>query len=66
MKNLRITSSCLFNGHHVEAGTVLTQLAEKDASDLLAAGCAVEVVEHRDPEIQHRDPKPAKAAKKSA
>ena len=63
MKSFRITSSCLLHGNHVEAGTVLSQLAAKDAADLLAAGRAIEVIEHRAPQIEHRDPKPARSVK---
>lgn len=65
MKNLRITSSCLLHGNHVEEGTLLKRVSPADAADLLAAGRAVEVIEHREPEIENRDPKPAKAGKKS-
>jgi len=64
MPNLIITTSCLLHGNHVEAGTVLRDAPPADAADLITAGRAV-VIEHRAPEIEHRDPKPAKAVKKS-
>lgn len=59
MPNLIITTSCLLHGRHVEAGSVLKDVAAQDAADLITAGRAV-VIEHRAPQIEHRDPKPAK------
>lgn len=62
MPNLIITTSCLLHGRHVEAGSVLQDVAAQDAADLITAGRAV-VIEHRAPQIEHRDPKPARAIK---
>lgn len=63
MKNIRITSSCLLNGQHVEVGTVLNNVPAQAAADLIYTGRAV-VLEHREPVLEHRDPKPAKPSKK--
>ena len=59
MNQLLITTHCLLYGRHVEAGTVLHEVSAQDAADLIAAGRAV-VIEHRAPQIEHRDPKPAR------
>lgn len=63
MKNLLIISSCLLHGDHVEAGSTLKDVSPSDAADLIGAGRAV-VLEHQEPEVEHRDPKPAKPSKK--
>ena len=63
MKNLRIVSSCLLNGEHLEAGSVLKDVSPHDAADLLGNGRAVEIsgtLETREPVIEHRDPKPVR------
>lgn len=62
MKNLRIIESCLANGQHAEAGTIIQNVADHVAADLLANGRAVivsgatEKVSTRDPEPENRDP----------
>lgn len=69
MKNLKITESCLVNGEHAEAGTILENVDNAIAADLVVNGRAVEipakpeVLGNRDPEAENRDPKPAKKAK---
>lgn len=69
MKNLKITESCIVNGEHAEAGTVLKDVDNTTAADLVANGRAVEipakpeVLNTRDPEADNRDPKPSKKAK---
>jgi len=69
MKNLQITESCLVKGEHTEAGTILKDVDNATAADLIVNGRAVEIPEkpevlnHRDPEPENRDPKPSKKAK---
>lgn len=69
MKNLKIIDSCLVHGEHVEAGTVLKDVENGLAAELLMNGRAVEipanpeVLNTRDPEAENRDPKPAKKPK---
>jgi hypothetical protein len=69
MKNLQIIESCLVNGEHAEAGSILKNVENGVAADLLANGRAVEiaakpeVLNHRDPEPENRDLKPSKKAK---
>lgn len=69
MKNLKITSSCLVNGEHAEAGSVLENVDNAIAADLVMNGRAEEikgdheVIGNRDPEVTDRDPKPSKKGK---
>lgn len=69
MKNLKITESCLVQGQHAEAGTVLKDVDNTLAAELVANGRAVEipakqeVLGNRDPEPENRDPKPSKKGK---
>jgi hypothetical protein len=62
MKNLLITQSCLIHGNHTEAGTVLENVENPLAVDLINAGraCIMENDElhTRAPMPEHRDPKP--------
>lgn len=62
MPNSRITTSCLLQGRHVEGGATLKDVSPPNAADLVAAGGAV-VLDHREPEVEHRDPEPARAVK---
>jgi hypothetical protein len=67
MKNLRITEDCLVGGQHQAAGTILKNVENRTAAELLISGRAVladEVVEHRDPVAETRDPKPKRKAAK--
>jgi len=65
MKNLKIVESCLVKGAHVEAGTLLKNVDNSTAADLLGNGRAVIVnlipatatIEHREPVVETRDPK---------
>jgi hypothetical protein len=69
MKNLKITEACLIKGEHAEVGTVIKNVDNTLAAELVANGRAVEIPEkpevlnHRDPEAENRDPKPSKKAK---
>lgn len=69
MKNIRILSDCLVNGEHTPAGTVMKNVENAVAADLVVSGRAIEipnkpeVLENRDPKTEDRDPKPAKADK---
>lgn len=69
MKNLKIVESCLVKGEHVEAGTVLKDVENGLAAELVTNGRAVEipakpeVLNTRDPEAENRDPKPSKKGK---
>jgi len=69
MKNLKILESCLVQGEHAEAGTTLKNVENTLAAELVSNGRAVEIPEkgevigNRDPEPEHRDPKPSKKAK---
>jgi hypothetical protein len=69
MKNILITDDCLVNGEPVAAGQILRNVAQPLASELLCSGRAVEApagpapqIRVADPEVAHRDPKPAKKA----
>lgn len=67
MKNLRITESCLVRGSHTEAGTVLRDVDNSTAADLIMNGRAVIVkesapgivIQNQTPAVENRDPKPA-------
>jgi hypothetical protein len=69
MKNLKITESCLVKGEHAETGTVLKNVDNALAAELVTNGRAVEiaakpeVLNHRDPEPENRDLKSSKKAK---
>lgn len=69
MKNLRIIESCLAMGQHAEAGSILQNVPAHVAADLIQNGRAVlvparqEVVVNRDPQVESRDPVPAKKTK---
>lgn len=63
MKSVRIIESCLALGQHAEAGTILRDIPDPVANDLIANGRAVVVqgespLENREPELENRDPKP--------
>jgi hypothetical protein len=70
MKNLRITQDCAIKGEHTPAGTILENVDNQIAADLIMSGRATiatnEEIENRDPATQNRDPKPGKKAKDSA
>lgn len=69
MKNLKIIQSCLVGGEHTEAGTVLKNVDNHIAAELVHSGRAEEikgdheVIGNRDPEVTDRDPKPSKKGK---
>lgn len=69
MKNLKISEDCLIKGEHTPAGTVLENVENGLAADLVGSGKAVEipakpeVLNTREPEAENRDPKPSKKAK---
>lgn len=70
MKNLKITESCLVNGEHVDAGTLLENVGNALAAELVCNGRATiatnEEFENRDPVPETRDPKPSKKDKAAA
>lgn len=72
MKNLKITEACLVNGKHAEAGTVLENVDNGLAADLVSNGRAVvvpatyEVIGNADPEVENREPKQSRKAKNVA
>jgi hypothetical protein len=72
MKNLLITSACLYQGEHQDVGTELDNVDNHIAADLISAGRAVEryvphdVIGTRDPVVENRDPAPAPAPSKPA
>lgn len=61
MKNLVVTDPCLIKGEHTEAGTVLENVENDLAAELLTSGRARlatnEEFENRDPAPENRDPK---------
>jgi hypothetical protein len=69
MITIQITQSCLIRGEHVEAGTILANVAGSTAADLIAAGKATTIpdqgqaIEVREPVVENRDPKPKRASK---
>ena len=65
--NIKIIESCIVAGEHAEAGTVVRNLSPTVARELVISGRAVSVedIASRDPVAAHRDPKPAKPAKKA-
>jgi hypothetical protein len=71
MKNLKFLQSCLVSGQHVEAGTILENVDNHVAAELIEGGRAklatTETFTQRDPEvIKNRDPEPAKKIKTKA
>jgi hypothetical protein len=71
MKNLLITSDCAVQGQHVAAGTILEHVDNAIAADLLVSGRAVlatatdPAIQLREPEVETRDPKPARKTRRS-
>jgi hypothetical protein len=69
MKNLKITQDCAVKGEHTPAGTILENVDNQLAADLIGSGRAViatnEELENRDPAPENRDPKAAKKAKET-
>lgn len=67
MKNLRILQDFAIGGIHTTAGTILENVENILAAELLTTGRAAlatnEEIENRDPSPEHRDPKLAKANK---
>lgn len=69
MKNIRIISPVEINGKHVEENTIVENVDNALAAELVAAGRAVVIpakpkkIEVRDPLVDHRDLKPEKPAK---
>lgn len=61
MKNLKIIAACLISGEHTEAGSLLENVNNALAADLVSSGRAVvvaaeyEVLGHPDPAPQNRD-----------
>ena len=54
-------------GQHQAAGTILENVENRTAAELLISGRAViagEMIEHRDPVAETRDPKPKRKASK--
>lgn len=45
MKNLRIIQSCIYNGEHTEAGTILKNIDNGVAAELVVNSRAVEINE---------------------
>ena len=65
MKNLKIIESCLVQGQHEEAGTILKNVDNSIAAQLIVSGKAVIIngtqeVQSRDPKPENRDPKRSK------
>ena len=75
MRKVKITTDCVHNGEHTPAGTELN-LDIVSAQRLLDAGVAIEIkpskvvnhnaVETREPEVEDRDPAPARKKGKQA
>lgn len=61
MKNLKITQDCAVKGEHTPAGTILENVDNQLAADLIMSGRATiatnEEFENRDPAPENRDPK---------
>lgn len=70
MKNILITEDCLVKGQHTPAGTKLENVDNTLAAELLASGRAAlppadkRVIVVPDPEVETRDPEPAKKGTK--
>ena len=61
MKNLKITQDCAVKGEHTPAGTILENVDNQLAADLIMSGRATiateDEIENRDPAPENRDPK---------
>jgi hypothetical protein len=61
MKNLKITQDCAIKGEHTPAGTILENVDNQLAADLIMSGRATiateDEIENRDPAPENRDPK---------
>ena len=79
MRTIKIIDPCIFAGSHVEPGTVLKNLDNAVAADLVASGRAIELteahgvlgrsaeqVQNGDPVPESRDPQPVERDPKPA
>lgn len=68
MKNLKITQDCAIKGEHTPAGTILENVDNQLAADLIMSGRATiatnDEFENRDTPPENRDPKDKKSKEK--